>query len=84
MARGNTSEGARRAIETKLKKYGPDYFKKLASKAGKASTARPMRDPAYASKLGLIAGERRRQRVADKQRRHKREAERAAEPPSES
>lgn len=71
-------EGARKAIETKKQRYGEDYAKKIAtdhrlkygndyymklgSKGGAKSGNRPMTDPAYASRLGKISAEKRRQK----------------------
>jgi hypothetical protein len=31
-----TIEGGRRAAETNMKKYGPDFYKKIGSKGGKS------------------------------------------------
>ena len=46
----NTQAGRQKQLKTNLT-TDPTYYKKLASKGGKKSTYRPMRDPEVARKL---------------------------------
>lgn len=57
-------------VDTKLKKYGPDYFKKLASHAGHFSTHRPYKDPEVAKRASLKGVEARRKKRLDKLTNH--------------
>ncbi len=79
---GNTPEGARRAVETKKRKLGKDYFSKLTSKAAKSrkNPYLPMKDPEYARKLAKLSSIKRRAMAKAKAEAKAKEAEQGSSP----
>ena len=65
-----TKKGGAKAVETKIKKYGPDYHRNLASHAGRYSTHRPFKDPEVAKRASIKGVEARRKKMLDKRDNH--------------